>query len=577
MVEALAIRKRLGDILLDQGLINEEQLADALDAQRRTGEKLGEAVVNLGYVSAEQIADTLSDHLRIPRADLSRRYVQGDAMDVVPDDMLESNEILPVERTRDTLTLAMVDPLNIVIIDDLQRVTGLYIQPVIATKKEIRDARTRSTNFSSTARRVVSEYDTGEDDEAAKEQSARDEVEEYVGDAPGVKLGSLILTQAARANASDIHLEPREGELRVRYRVDGLLQDVMTVPRKFMADVSSRIKIMANLDITERRRPQDGRIKSDLDGVKVDMRISTLPTVYGEKIVARLLNSTQEVTGVESFGFSEDSVDKIKRMLRQSRGMILVTGPTGSGKTTTLYGFLQRLNSPEQNIITIEDPVEYELTGINQVPVNAKVGLTFSTGLRTVLRQDPDIIMVGEIRDHETAEIGVRSALTGHLVLSTLHTNSSAATVARLLDMGVEPYLLSSTLIGVIAQRLVRTICADCKEQVTLDDPLMERFIRGLGMKVPEYVYQGKGCPTCKDTGYKGRAAVEEVMLITRPLRDAINQGANEEVLEEMAVTGGMRTLARRALDQMIAGRTTASEVIRTVYSVEDEEAMSDE
>lgn len=562
--------------MLDQGLINEQQLADALDAQRRTGDKLGESVVNLGYVSAEQIADTLSDHLRIPRADLGRRYVQGDAMDVVPDQMLESNEILPIERTRDTLTLAMVDPLNIVVIDDLQRVTGLCIQPVIATKKEIRDARMRSTNFSSTARRVVSEYDN-RDDDVITNRDAADDVEEYVGDAPGVKLGSLILTQAARAKASDIHLEPRDGEMRVRYRVDGLLQDVMTVPRKFMADVSSRIKIMANLDITERRRPQDGRIKSDLDGVKVAMRISTLPTVYGEKIVARLLNSTQEVSGVESFGFSEDSVDKIKRMLRQSRGMILVTGPTGSGKTTTLYGFLQRLNSSEHNIITIEDPVEYELTGINQVPVNPKVGLTFSTGLRTVLRQDPDIIMVGEIRDQETAEIAVRSALTGHLVLSTLHTNSSAATIARLLDMGVEPYLLSSTLVGVIAQRLVRTICHDCRERVPLEDPLMERFIRSLSMDVPEFVYEGRGCPACKDTGYRGRAAVEEVLLVTGPLREAINQGSHEGTLEKIAVKGGMRTLARRAVDQLVAGQTTVTEVIRTVYSVEDEEAMVDE
>ncbi len=568
----MAFRRRLGDILIADELIDEEQLNEGLKRQRETGEKLGQALMHLGHVTPEQIADALSEHLQIPRANLSRRYIQNDAVELVPDDMLRSRELLPVERDGDSLLLAMVDPLNILAIDDLQRMTGLHIKPVIATAQEIEDAMQRSTDFASTARRVVSEYDSGEE-----EQDTQEDPEEYLGDAPGVRLTNMMLTQAVRQKASDVHLEPREDRLRVRFRVDGVLRDVMNIPRRLMADVTSRVKIMANLDITERRRPQDGRIQTELDGdIDVDMRISTLPTVYGEKIVARLLNTSQGVMDIDAFGFSEDSMHKIERMLRQSQGMILVTGPTGSGKTTTLYGFLQQLNQPDVNIITVEDPVEYELEGISQVPVNHKVGLTFSTGLRSVLRQDPDIIMVGEIRDHETAEIAVRSALTGHLVLSTLHTNSAAATISRLMDMGMESYLLSSTIIGVMAQRLVRLICPDCKEQVRLEDPLMKRFIRSLGLPVPTHVYQGKGCPFCKDTGYRGRAALEELLVVGKAMRDAIDERLTDSRLQEIAVAGGMRTLSRRAVDKLIAGDTTVEEVIRTVYSVEDEEDLEE-
>ena len=381
----------------------------------------------------------------------------------------------------------------------------------------------------------------------------------------------MILEQAVKQRASDVHLEPREDDLRVRYRIDGIMRDVMVVPRHLRGDVNSRIKIMANLDITERRRPQDGRLLLRLDDLTVDVRISTLPTVYGEKIVARILHRTHNVLELEDFGFAAQNFQRIQAMLRQSQGLILVTGPTGSGKTTTLYGFLNQLNSPEKNIITVEDPVEYRLEGINQVQVNPRVDLTFATGLRTVLRQDPDIIMVGEIRDRETADIAVRSALTGHLVLSTLHTNSAVASVVRLLNMGIEPYLISSTVIGVIAQRLVRTICPECKKSVPLDNPVAVRFIQSLGIEPPEYVYQGTGCPLCNDTGYRGRTVVEEVMLFTKDIRRAIDDGAHESELLEIAIRGGMETLPVNAVDKLVRGVTTTEELLRTVYSVENE------
>ena len=328
---------------------------------------------------------------------------------------------------------------------------------------------------------------------------------------------------------------------------------------------------MANLDITERRRPQDGRLQLRLDDLTVDVRISTLPTVHGEKIVARILHKTHNLLELEDFGFSPQNYQRIQAMLRQSQGLILVTGPTGSGKTTTLYGFLNQLNSPDKNIITVEDPVEYRLEGINQVQVNPRVDLTFAAGLRSVLRQDPDIIMVGEIRDRETAEIAVRSALTGHLVLSTLHTNSAVASVVRLLNMGIEPYLISSTVIGIIAQRLVRTSCSECRTAVPLSNPIAVRFIQSLGIEPPEYVYEGTGCPLCSDTGYRGRTVVEEVLLFTKDIRTAIDEGAHENELLEIALRGGMERLPVNAVDKLVRGITTTEELLRTVYSVENE------
>ena len=562
-------RKRLGDILRERGLLTDDELRLALERQRESGEKLGEALIKLGFISPDDIADALSEHLRIPRVDFKRRYVSSDVVRLVPESIIREQQVLPIEQEGNFLSVAMVDPLNIMIIDDLQRLTGLLIKPMIATATEIEDAYRRSLDIASTAKQVFAQY--GADDSAVEEQAEKEREEAILGDAPGVKLANMILEQAVKQRASDVHLEPREDDLRVRYRIDGIMRDVMVVPRHLRGDVNSRIKIMANLDITERRRPQDGRLQLRLDDLTVDVRISTLPTVYGEKIVARILHRTHNVLELEDFGFAAQNFQRIQAMLRQSQGLILVTGPTGSGKTTTLYGFLNQLNSPEKNIITVEDPVEYRLEGINQVQVNPRVDLTFATGLRTVLRQDPDIIMVGEIRDRETADIAVRSALTGHLVLSTLHTNSAVASVVRLLNMGIEPYLISSTVIGVIAQRLVRTICPECKKSVPLDNPVAVRFIQSLGIEPPEYVYQGTGCPLCNDTGYRGRTVVEEVMLFTKDIRRAIDDGAHESELLEIAIRGGMETLPVNAVDKLVWGVTTTEELLRTVYSVENE------
>ena len=560
-------RKRLGDILQDRGLLSSEQLQKALEMQRQTGERLGEAVVKLGYVTPDQIADALSHHLGIPRADLTRQYISNQVVALVPEELIKAYNVLPIDLNENRLRVAMVDPLNIMAIDDLQAVTGCMIEPLIATSEEIQEALQRSIDFSRAASKVVAQYEV-------EETAATEEVPtaQVLGDAPGVRLANMILQQGVREKASDIHLEFREDDMRVRFRVDGLLRDVMVVPRHLREDVKSRIKIMANLDITERRRPQDGRIQLTIDNMAVDMRVSTLPTVFGEKVVLRVLHKSKNAMSLEDFGFFPESLDRMRKMLVQSQGLILVTGPTGSGKTTTLYGFLNQLNDPTKNIITVEDPVEYFLDGISQVPVNPRTGLTFATGLRTVLRQDPDIIMVGEIRDTETAEIAMRSALTGHLVLSTLHTNSAIAAVPRLFDMGIEPYILSSTLIGVIAQRLVRKICPDCVERVKLTNPLVIRYLKSLSLPVPEYVFQGRGCPSCNDTGYKGRTAVEEVLLVNKALRDGIDARLSETELETIAKQHGFITLQENAAHKLTAGLTTAEEIIRTVYSVDDYE-----
>lgn len=558
------MRKRLGDILQERGLISQEELAAALEEQRRSGDRLGKSLVKLGFVTADQVADALSEHLRIERVDFVRRYLAPEIVELVPASVITSKYVLPLEVEDGFLVVAMADPMDINVIDDLQRLTGKIIRPLVATEEEIIEAFQRTRNIAQSARELLNDYEQEEGEE-------EEQTQQYLGDAPGVRLANLILEQAIMQKASDIHLEPLEGRMKVRYRIDGLLRDIMEIPRHLQGDVNSRIKVMAGLDITERRKPQDGRIQLSFNGTEVDLRISTLPTVYGEKIVARVLHRANHLMDLDEFGFSPADLEKMESMLRLNQGLILVTGPTGSGKTTTLYAFLNRLNSPEKNIVTVEDPVEYRLDGVNHVQVNPKVGLTFATGLRTVLRQDPDVIMVGEIRDEETGEIAVRSALTGHLVLSTLHTNSAVATVSRLINMGLEPYILSSTIIGIVAQRLVRRICFDCREEVELTDPLMIRYIRSLGLEPPRVVYQGKGCPLCGGTGYRGRTAIGEVLVFNREMRQAVDRRAGEDELLDIALRSGMTTLQRAAVAKLAQGITTAEEIIRTVYSVDME------
>ena len=502
--------------------------------------------MRLALLSESEVADALSKHLGIKRVDFSELYLSAEVVDLVPAAFIMTKRVLPIEVENGSLLVAMVDPLDITVIDDLQRLTGKMVQPLVATEEEIIDAFQRTRNISQSARELISRY---KEEEAVAQEMDR---LEYLGDAPGVKLANLILEQAIKQKASDVHFEPHERGMRVRYRIDGLLRSITEIPRHLRNDVNSRVKIMAGMDITERRKPQDGRIQMTADRVEVDMRVSSLPTVHGEKIVARILQKSSSLVKLEDFGFSPLDQRRIRRMLQLNQGLLLVTGPTGSGKSTTLFSFLNSLNSPEKNIVTVEDPVEYRLDGVNHVQVNPKVGLTFATGLRTVLRQDPDVIMVGEIRDEETGEIAVRSALTGHLVLSTLHTNSAVATISRLLNMNMESYILSSTIIGIVAQRLVRTICPDCKEPVELTDPVMLRYIESLGIEVPKTVYRGAGCPICKNTGYRGRTAVAEVLVFNKEMRDAVERSASEAELWDIALRAGMKTLQRAAIDKLI-------------------------
>ncbi len=559
------MRKRLGDILQDHGLLSDQQLTMALDEQKRSGERLGQTLARLGFVTDSQVADALSEHLRVGRVDFSRRYLSPEVVDLVPASIVTSKHALPIDVDDDILYVAMADPLDINIIDDLRRLTGKNIVPMVATEEEISDAFQRTRNVTQSANELMSRY--------KQEEASTIEIEEveYLGDAPGVRLANLMLEQAIKQKASDIHFEPDETGMRVRYRIDGILRVITQIPRHLRGDVISRVKIMAGLDITERRKPQDGRIQMQLGGADVDMRVSSLPTVHGEKIVVRLLHKSSNLLKLTDFGFATRDLEKILKMLRMNQGLILVTGPTGSGKSTTLYAFLHSLNSPEKNIVTVEDPVEYRLEGVNHIQVNPKVDLTFATGLRTVLRQDPDVIMVGEIRDEETGDIAVRSALTGHLVLSTLHTNSAVASISRLINMGLESYILSSTLNGIVAQRLVRKICPDCKGPIKLEDPLMIRYIASLGLEVPEIVYQGKGCPMCSNTGYRGRSAVSEVLLFNKEMRQAVERGAGEVELLDIALRSGMTTLQQAAIQKLIAGVTTTEEIIRSVYGVDME------
>lgn len=556
-------RTRLGELLLQHGL-TQEQLNRALRLQEETGERLGQAVVKLGYMTASRMADLLSEHLGVPRVDWDKVTVTPELVMLLPESILKEGQVCPIKLEGRTLTLAMVDPYDVVTIDEIRRSTGYDIEARLATADEIEVAINRALNLDIAASRVIGEV------RAEETEELQDSEEEWdVVNSPGVKIVDLVLSRAIQNRASDIHVEPREDFLRIRFRIDGVLRDVMKVPRHLQSEVLTRLKVMADMDITERKRPQDGRLRITIASQTVDMRISSLPTIYGEKIVVRIFNQAASLLNLKDIGFLPDAYARVKQMLRQPQGLILVTGPTGSGKTTTLYSFLNELNVPEKNIITIEDPVEYRLEGINQVQVNSHVGLSFASGLRTVLRQDPDIVMVGEMRDQETAEIGIRAALTGHLVLSTLHTNSAVATITRLIDMGVEPALIAATLIGVVAQRLVRTICPECKEPVPLTDPIERHFLgeRGRGDIV---LYRGQGCPACTQTGYRGRIAVEEVFLVTREMRKLIYESASEETLRRSAVQSGMRTLKESGIEKILAGKTTVAEVMRTVYGLDD-------
>lgn len=559
---ATRTRKRLGDMLVQRGLVERAEVEAAVARQRETGRRIGEILIDEELITEEQLIDVLASFYGLGRAHLDDVQLSPEILGLVPEEVMKRHHVFPFELDGRTLKVATVDPFDFVAQDDVRAATRCDVAPYLATTDEIKRAMDRHHSFHHSAQQIIEAMDDDLEDDV-------EELPDEADDSPRIKVVNMIIAQGIRDRASDIHIEPQEERIRVRYRVDGHLRDVMEFPKKLKNDIVSRIKVMSELDITERRRPQDGKIRLNYEGAPVDLRVSTLPTIYGEKVVLRILSRTEEIVDLEGLGFQPESLTAISRMLAQPQGVALVTGPTGSGKTTTLYSFLHRLNAPEVNIITIEDPVELRMSGLTQVNVSTRAGVSFASALRSVLRQDPDIVMVGEMRDQETTEIAVRAALTGHLVLSTLHTNSAAATLGRLMDMGIEPFLLADTVSGILSQRLVRRICPKCSRPVERLTPFESRFLEGRAK--PGMLRRGEGCPACGGSGFQGRIAIEEVLLMNRQLRALVRQGASEEALREAALESGMVTLKETAIRRVLAGQTTVDEVARAVYSVDDD------
>ena len=560
---------RLGELLVKERLITPLQLKSALDSQRSSGGRLGHELTKLGYIEENELTAFLSRQYGVPSVNLSQFDLDPEILKMLPKEVVVRHQVIPINKSGNVLTIVMADPSNIFAIDDIKFVTKLNVEVVVASEQAINEAIEKYYRSNVSFDEVM--LDFGEGDEEFEFESEFDEdlnvvdLEKSAGDAPVVKLVNLILLDAIRKNASDIHVEPYEKQLRIRYRIDGLLYEVMKPPVKLRHAITSRLKIMSNLDIAERRLPQDGRIKMKLGrGKEMDFRVSVLPVLWGEKVVLRLLDKSNLQLDMTKLGFEEKILADFKEAIYKPFGMILITGPTGSGKTTTLYSTLSELNKSSTNICTAEDPVEFNLFGINQVQMHDEIGLNFASALRSFLRQDPDVIMVGEIRDFETAEIGVKAALTGHLVLSTLHTNDAPSSVSRLLNMGIEPFLVASSVNLIGAQRLVRKLCTECKEPIEVP----RQVLIDLGVR-PEDIdsfklMRGKGCGNCNGTGYRGRIAVYEIMVMTDELREFVLNGASTLELKREAVRQGMKTLRMSALSKLAEGQTSVDEVVRS-------------
>lgn len=556
---------RLGDMLVKANLISEEQLKKALAQQESQGGRLGTNLVKLGFISEDDITSFLSKQYGVPSINLSHFEIDAAVIKLIPAEIAQKHMVVPINRTGTVLTVAMADPSNIFTIDDIKFMTGFKVEPVVAAESSIKSAINKYYDSAGLVESIVKDFDDRDVSAVAETEDQINvaELEKATEDAPVVKLVNLILTDAIKKGASDIHVEPYEKSFRVRYRIDGVMYEVMQPPMKLRGAITSRLKIMSQLDIAERRLPQDGRIKIKMGPREMDFRVSTLPTIFGEKVVLRLLDKSNLQLDMSRLGFEPQAQEDFEKAILAPYGMVLVTGPTGSGKTTTLYSALNRLNTNETNIMTAEDPVEYNLPGINQVQMKADIGLNFAAALRAFLRQDPDIIMVGEIRDYETAEIGIKAALTGHLVLSTLHTNDAPSTVSRMLNMGVEPFLVAASTNLILAQRLCRKICSACREEVQLP----RGALVDIGFSADEAkgikTFKGKGCMACSETGYKGRIAIYEVMAINEQIKEAILQGASAAELRELARANAMKTLREAGLQKIREGITTIQEVIR--------------
>ena len=555
-------------MLIEEGLLLPNQLEEAIGIQKSEGGRLLKILTDRQFVTEQDMVFSIGRCLNTPPVNLSRLRVPEDVMSIVPREMAKANKLVPIARLDGKLFVAMADPTNVLAVDDLKRRVQLEIVPMIATERSVLDtlAGVHGTGNMSQVLRQVSE-EAAQGAESVEVQSAKreeidlDRLAHDSEDAPVIKIVNLILAQAVKEKASDIHIEPFQNTLKLRYRIDGELIPAESPPKALQLAITSRIKILAGLNIAERRIPQDGRFRIRVLGKEIDLRISILPTAHGEKIVIRILDKSALSGSIDQMGMDADTLSKFKKAIDAPHGMILVTGPTGSGKTTTLYSVLHELNSPQYNIVTVEDPIEYELAGINQVAVRADIGLDFASALRSILRQDPDIVMVGEIRDNETADIAVKAALTGHQVLSTLHTNDAAGAITRLDDMGIEPFLISSSILMTCAQRLVRRICSNCKEQFVSEPEIVQKL--GLTENKEAVFYHGTGCDRCKGRGYLGRAALIEALPVSEAIRRLIIKRASAAVIKNQAMTEGMKTLRTVGIEKALEGMTTLEEVWR--------------
>ncbi len=550
--------QRLGQLLMRAGVITERQLNDALEVHKATGSPLGRVLVDLGYATQGAILSVMARQIGIPYIDFTEKTPDANAISIVPRELANRYTLMPIEIDQDNhLVVAMADPQNVLALDDLRIITGYEIRPAISTKDAILAA---VEDYYKVAEHVDTGFLDGDDVEVPDIGSLR----EVSDEAPIVKLVNYIINKAVSERASDIHIEPQEKDLRVRYRVDGVLHEVMRSPKQTQQAIISRFKIMSDMDIAEARKPQDGHTALTIGGHKMDFRVSTLPTVYGERIVLRILRKDSIMLRLEDLGFLPSTLGRFESSFRKPYGAILVTGPTGSGKSTTLYAAINVLNEPSKHIITAEDPVEYRLPGVNQIQTNVKAGLTFARALRSFLRCSPDIILVGEIRDQETAKIAIESALTGHLVLSTLHTNDSAGAITRLTEMGVEPFLIASSVDCVLAQRLARKLCSDCKVEYT---PERQALIDAgyAEDNLPEKLYRTGGCKKCGGTGYRGRTGVHEVMLVSEEIGELTVKEATAEEIKAVAVEQGMLTLKEDGLEKVRMGLTSVEEIVRVI------------
>jgi len=568
--EDFVSKRKLGELLIESGLLTTQNIKDALEVQKRTGKRLGQVLIEMKIISPEEIAFSLAMQLKIPFIDLRDHVIEGDVIDALPEEVCKKFVCIPIAMKNNILDVAMADPLDLNIMKDIQFITGYNIQPAISTQTQIMETLQKHYHPEKSIMEVADEFveDIGLE-LLPDEKEIEEEDFESLKESPFVKMVDLIIRNAIKKGASDVHIEAQENQLRVRNRIDGVLQDTIKLPKWTQPIIISRIKVLGGMNIAEKRLPQDGRIKVKAKNMSVDLRVSTLPTYYGEKAVIRILNKKEAFLQLDQLGFSKKNVEILRNFNQRPQGMVLITGPTGSGKTSTLYSCMQEIKSEEVNIVSVEDPVEYELAGINQVQINEKVGLSFPFILRSILRQDPNVMMIGEIRDEETAEIAVQASLTGHLVLSTLHTNDAPAVITRLMDIGIPPYLIASSVIGVVAQRLVRTICPDCKEEYLPSRDLLARLNLDQD-DLPFKFYRGAGCLNCSNAGFRGRTAIEEVMIIGPKIRELIQSSATADTLREAAMAMGMSTLGISGIQKIEMGITTIEEVLKSVHQKEE-------